>query len=87
MEINSIKIGKIRAFDNYTGEIVAQDGIYLFTCENTNPEEKLNLNDIVMFRGEEIKDTKVAYFIKKLNPNLDLEEQIKTKTKKYNPQE
>lgn len=87
METNSINIGKIRTFDNYVGEIVSQDGIYLFTKENTIPEENLKENDTVIFRGEKINNTNVAYFIKRLDPNLDFNEQIKTKTKKNIPQE
>lgn len=82
MEYSSYNIGKIRTFDNYTGEIVAQDGVYIFTSESIEPSEVLFVEDTVLFRGEEINDIKKAFFVKKINPNLNLEDQVYKHVKK-----
>lgn len=76
-----ITVGKVRTYNSITGEIVAKDGIYIFTQDNIVAGEEIALNDMVVFRGEKVQDVRVAYFIKKLNPSKDLNEQIYTKTK------
>ena len=76
-----ITIGKIKNYNCSTGEIVSKEGIYIFTQDNIAEGEELATNDMVLFRGEQVKDVKVAYFIKKLSPEKNLEEQIYTKTK------
>lgn len=75
-------IGKIRSYDNYVGEIIAKDGTYMFINDNLSDEEKLNLNDVVMFRGEEVQGTKKAFFVKKLDSSKNLEEEVLKKLKK-----
>ncbi len=83
----TISIGKIRTFDSISGEIVSKDGeVYMFTKDGISEGEEVTLNDIVLFRGEEIHDTKVAYFIKRLEPDKELNNQVYLKTKniKYN---
>lgn len=82
MEYNSYTIGKVRTFDNYVGEIISQDDVYLFIAENISSPEKIAANDMVLFRGEEINNVKTAFFIKKLNHNLDLEEEVYRKVKR-----
>lgn len=82
MEYNNYNIGKIRTYDNYTGEIVAPDGVYLFTSESLNPTETLSVEDTVLFRGEEINEIKRAFFVKKINPNLNLEDEVYKHVKK-----
>ena len=84
MESSNFKIGKIRSYNSFIGEIVTKDGTYIFTSENISPEEVISLDDMVIFRGEEIHNTKKAYFIKKIDPNLNIEEQIYKKVKTYN---
>lgn len=76
-----ITVGKVRTYNSVTGEIVAKDGIYIFTQDNIVAGEEIVVNDMVVFRGEKVQDVLVAYFIKKLNPSKDLNEQIYTKTK------
>jgi hypothetical protein len=77
----TISIGKIKSYDQATGEIVSQEGIFLFTKEDISDEELININDMVLFRGEEIQGQKKAFFIRKLNPTKDLNNQVYTKTK------
>jgi hypothetical protein len=78
----SYNIGKIRAYDNYIGEIIAKDGTYIFVNEDNINNEKFKLNDIVMFRGEEIQGLKKAFFVKKLTSEKNFEEEIKNNFKK-----
>ncbi len=77
----TITIGKVREYDSTNGEIVAKEGIYNFTNEAISEGEVIAINDMVLFRGEEIHNQKIAYFIKKLAPNKDLNEQLYAKTK------
>lgn len=83
MEYNNVKIsvGKIRSYDQTTGSIVSQDGNFIFTKEAIVENEELNPNDMVLFRGEEVQGQKKAFFIRKLNPTKDLNNQVYTKTK------
>lgn len=76
-----VTIGKVRTYDSITGKIISKEGIYIFTQENISDGEKINVNDIVLFRGEEINNIKVAYFIRKLKPNKNINDQIHIKTK------
>lgn len=82
MEYNSYTIGKVRTFDNYFGEIIAQDGVYMFISEDISPTEVIEVNDMVLFRAEEINNVKKAFFIKKLNKNLNIEDEVIRKVKK-----
>lgn len=75
-------IGKIRSYDQYVGEIIAKDGTYIFLNEDPYNEEKYGLNDVVLFRGEEIQGAKKAFFVKKLNNTKDYEEEISKLLKK-----
>ena len=77
----TVLVGKVRNFDETTGEIVSKEGIYLFTRDEISEGEVITINDMVLFRGEEVQSQKKAYFIKKLNPEKDLNNQIYTKTK------
>ena len=69
-------IGKVRNYDKYTGEIISQDGVYIFLNENISDCKNLNINDIVMFRGEEIQGTKKAFFVQKLDPEKNIDNEI-----------
>ncbi len=83
----TVSIGKVRTFDSISGEIVSKEGeTYIFTKDSISESETIFPNDIVLFRGEEIHSTKVAYFIKRLEPDKDLNNQVYSKTKniKYN---
>ncbi len=76
-----VTIGKVRTYDSLTGEIISKEGLYLFTQESISDGENINVNDIVLFRGEEINNTKVAFFVRKLNPNKNINDQISRRTK------
>lgn len=77
----AVLVGKVRNFDDTTGEIVSKEGIYLFTQDEISKGEIITVNDMVLFRGEEVQGQKKAYFIKKLTPEKDISNQIYTKTK------
>ncbi len=83
MDYNNAKIsvGKIRTFDQTSGDIVSQEGNFLFTKEDIAENEIININDIVLFRGEEIKGQKKAFFIRRINPNKNINDQVYAKTK------
>ena len=83
MDYNKTKvsIGKVRSYNNSIGDIISKEGVYLFTQEELEENESININDIVLFRGEEIQNQKKAFFIKKLNPNKNLKHQVYTKKK------
>lgn len=77
-----ILVGKVRKYDVVTGEIISDKGDYMFTQDSISEDEMISLNDTVLFRGEEVHGVRVAYFIKKLSPNEDLNQQIYIKTKR-----
>lgn len=79
---NTLNIGKIRNYDNFVGEIVTNDGVYLFANENISDKESLKVEDTVMFRGEEIQGVKKAFFVKKLSLDKNIDEQVSLKLKK-----
>ena len=58
------QIGIINNYNGYTGKILSETGEYLLTDKNT--KEALKENDKVTFIPEEIKDIKIARFVKKL---------------------
>ena len=75
MDFNTkMLIGKVRTYNDITGEIVSKDGLYLFTTEDIIDNENLCVEDIVTFRGEEIHGSKRAYFIRKVTPKKELNE-------------
>lgn len=77
----NVFIGKVRTYENSAGEIVSNDGTYLFTEDSISSNEEISLNDMVLFRGEEIHGIKKAFFIRKLEPTIDLNDQVYQKTK------
>ncbi len=70
-----VTVGKVRRYDGVSGEIVTNEETYMFTPESIQ-EGTLNENDLVMFRGEEIHNTKKAYFIQKLDNEKSIDEQV-----------
>lgn len=88
MDYNNAKVllGKIVEYDNFVGKIISKEGIYMYTEEDIVEGQEIKLNDLVIFRGEEIQNQKKAYFVKKINPERNLKNQIymKIKNNKYN---
>ncbi len=82
MESSNIYIGKVREYDSFIGEIVTQDETYLFMSDDIEDDTLLSKDDVVMFRGETIHDKKRAFFIKKLNPEYNLEDQVQRRLRK-----
>jgi hypothetical protein len=60
--------GKIIKYNGFTGEILAEDGIYLFLSGDVK-DNNVSLNDDVIFRGEIVHNVKKAFFIRKKEKN------------------
>lgn len=56
-------IGKIINYDGTCGEIITEKDKYLLFNENT--KEPVQNGDLVVFRPEQVKTKKIAFFIKK----------------------
>lgn len=84
MDFNTIiTIGKVRTYNDITGEIVSKDGIYLFSKDDIADDETICIEDVVRFRGEEKHGIKRAYFIRKLTPNKNLSDYPQDKPKVF----
>lgn len=64
------EIGKITFFDEHCGKIVSESGEYLFLESDISTQKKLQVGDLVIFRGEEKYDQKRAYFVKEADENF-----------------
>lgn len=64
------EIGKITFFDEHYGKIVSETGEYLFLDSDINTQKKLQVGNLVAFRGELTHDQKRAYFVKEVDENL-----------------
>lgn len=82
MAYSNFDIGKIRSYDNFVGEIVSQKGTYMFTNKDLSTEEEININDTVIFRGENVQNIKKAFFIRKIDLTKNLNSEIEQKIKK-----
>lgn len=76
-----IKIGKIRKYENSVGEIVSNAGNFMFTEDCIASSETINVDDYVLFRGEEIGPIKKAFFLRKIDLTNPLDKEITAKTK------
>lgn len=77
----TVTIGKVKSYNECVGDIVAKEGIFMFTKEDIVEEESIVINDMVIFRGEEVQGQKKAFFIRKLNPSKNIDDQVYAKTK------
>lgn len=78
----TVTIGKVKSYNECVGDIVAKEGIFMFTKEDIVEEESIVISDMVIFRGEEVQGQKKAFFIRKLNPSKNIDDQVYAKTKK-----
>ena len=58
--------GKIVKYDGFAGEIISENGKFIFFNKDVLTED-IKVNDYVVFRGELVLDTKKAFFINKIN--------------------
>lgn len=62
------KIGKIASLSDGFGKVVAEDGAYIFLdCDIKDKD--INVGTLVSFQGEEIRNEKRAFFIRKYTLN------------------
>jgi len=66
-----IQIGIVKDFNNHYGKIITSDSIYTFLHTDIEPNEKIENNDYVIFRGENINGVYKAFFIKFLAKNIE----------------
>ena len=50
------KMGKVINFDNYTGEIIADDNKYIFFDKDIQNKNSIKNGDVVCFRAHKIQD-------------------------------
>lgn len=60
------KVGKVRNFNQYTGEIITDKNIYYFNKNDINDGEVINNYDYVMFKSKCEDIFPQAYYIKKI---------------------
>lgn len=63
----SYKIGKVKKYNGYTGEIITDKNIYYFTKNDIENNENLVENDLVKFKSKTEKTFPQGYYVKKLN--------------------
>lgn len=63
-----IEIGKVIKYDDVVGKIISSSGNYLFLSNEL--ENKINLNDLVIFRPECFNNLKRAFFVSNLKDYL-----------------
>ena len=63
----SFKIGEVRNFDGYIGEIVTDENIYYFNKNDISGDEKVDNQDYVMFKSKTEEIFPQGYYVKKLN--------------------
>lgn len=61
------KIGKVKEYDGYVGEIVTTGDVYYFTNMDILNKDLLNPKDLVVFNGKTEETFPQAYNVKKLN--------------------
>ena len=59
------KIGKIKNYNGFIGEIVTEDNSYYFTKKDL--DGNVDKNDIVKFQGKTENTFPQAYYVKKLS--------------------
>lgn len=60
------KVGKVKKFDGYIGNIVSDDNLYYFTKNDINDDEIINVGDIVKFNSKSSEGFPQAYYINKV---------------------
>lgn len=63
----SYKIGKVKNYNGYTGEIVTEKQNYYFIKNDIVNNEKLSDNDFVKFKSKTEDAFPQGYYVKKLN--------------------
>lgn len=61
------KVGKVRNYDGYIGEIVTDKNIYYFNKNDISGDEKVDNQDYVMFKSKTEEIFPQGYYVKKLN--------------------
>ena len=62
---DSYKIGKVKKYDEFSGEIVTADEVYYFTKNDI--EGIIGTQDIVKFKGKTENVFPQAYYVKKIS--------------------
>ena len=64
------KIGKVKNYNGYTGEIITDKKNYYFTKNDIENNEIIKDNDLVKFKSKTEDTFPQGYYVKKLNLKL-----------------
>lgn len=60
------KLGIVKEYDGYIGEIVTADNLYYFTKNDINENDSLEKKDLVQFNSKSEEDFPQAYYVNKV---------------------
>lgn len=64
--IRNYKLGIVKEYDGYIGEIVTEDNLYYFTKNDINRNDSINVKDLVQFNSKCEELFPQAYYINKV---------------------
>lgn len=66
MQSRNYKLGIVKEYDGYIGEIVTEDNLYYFTKNDVNENDSLEKRDLVQFNSKTEEDFPQAYYVNKV---------------------
>lgn len=60
------KLGIVKEYDGYIGEIVTEDNLYYFTKNDINKSDSLEKKDLVQFNSKCDEEFPQAYYVSKV---------------------
>lgn len=66
MQSRNYKLGTVKEYDGYIGEIVTEDNLYYFTKNDVNENDSLEKRDLLQFNSKTEEDFPQAYYVNKV---------------------
>jgi len=66
MQSNNYKLGIVKEYDGYIGEIVTEDNLYYFTKNDVNNNDIIEQKDLVQFNSKTEEGFPQAYYVNKV---------------------
>ena len=66
MQSRNYKLGIVKEYDGYIGEIVTDDNLYYFTKNDVNENDSLEKRDLLQFNSKTEEDFPQAYYVNKV---------------------
>ena len=66
MQSRNYKLGIVKEYDGYIGEIVTEDNLYYFTKNDVNENDSLEKRDLLQFNSKTEEDFPQAYYVNKV---------------------